>query len=158
MHEVGSADVNDYLRAATGADFTAKDYRTWGGSAHALHRLAALRFESATEAKRHVVATIREAAQRLGNTPAVCRKCYVHPAIVEHYLAGALHALPRARGCRGLKPEEAVLLAFLRRLARASAQPGSVGAARRVPRRDRPRVGRSAPPREPRPLAAATPG
>jgi len=122
VHEVDSADVNAYLREATGADFTAKDYRTWGGSAHALHRLAALRFETAAEAKRHLVETIREAAARLGNTPAVCRRCYVHPAILEGYLEGTLHGLPRARPRTGLEPEEVVLVAFLRRLARPAAE------------------------------------
>jgi DNA topoisomerase-1 len=90
-HTVDSADVNDYLRAVSGEDFTAKDFRTWAGTVLASMELRAFE-ESAseTEAKKNVVEAIKAVAQRLGNTPAVCRKCYVHPAVLECYLAGKL--------------------------------------------------------------------
>ncbi len=109
---VDSADVNEYLREVSGGDFTAKDYRTWAGSAFALERLRKLPFESETEARRNIVATVREVADELGNTPAVCRRCYVHPAVLEAYSAGRLpEGAPPAR--RRLRQEEARLLAFL---------------------------------------------
>jgi DNA topoisomerase I len=81
---VGSADVNRYLREATGADFTAKDFRTWAGTvlaAWALHGLPPA--DGKTQANRNVVRAIRAVATRLGNTPAICRRCYVHPAVIE---------------------------------------------------------------------------
>jgi DNA topoisomerase I len=89
--KVGSADVNDYLRTVSGEDFTAKDFRTWAGTVLAC--MALRQFEvsaSETEAKRNIVEAIKAVAQRLGNTPAVCRKCYVHPAVLECYLMGKL--------------------------------------------------------------------
>jgi DNA topoisomerase I len=89
--KIDSADVNDYLRAVTGEDFTAKDFRTWAGTV--LAAMALREFEepaSETEAKKNVVQAIKAAAQQLGNTPAVCRRCYVHPAVLECYLAGKL--------------------------------------------------------------------
>ena len=109
---IDSADVNEYLRAVGGNDFTAKDYRTWAGSAFALERLRKLPFESAAAAKRNIVATVREVADELGNTPAVCRRCYMHPAVLEAYSAARLPegAVPARRGLRN---EEARLLAFL---------------------------------------------
>ncbi|HVM45820.1 MAG TPA: DNA topoisomerase IB, partial [Candidatus Thermoplasmatota archaeon] len=80
VRDVGSADVNEYLRDITGEDFTAKDFRTWAGTvlaAVALQEVAT--YETKAEAKRNVTAAIERVAKRLGNTPAVCRKCYVHP-------------------------------------------------------------------------------
>lgn len=88
-HSIDSSDVNDYLRDTTGGHFTAKDFRTWAGSVLACEMLAAIGpFASPTEAKKNVVAAIRQVADRLGNTPSVCRKCYVHPAVLEAYLGG----------------------------------------------------------------------
>ena len=90
-HTVSSQDVNDYLRETTGEDFTAKDFRTWAGTVLAATALRELEgFESATEAKRNVVAAIDRVAKRLGNTRSVCRRAYVHPAVVESYLDGSL--------------------------------------------------------------------
>jgi DNA topoisomerase-1 len=89
--KIGSTDVNDYLRAVSGEDFTAKDFRTWAGTV--LASMALREFEeyaSETEAKKNVVEAIKAVARRLGNTPAVCRKCYVHPAVLECYLTGKL--------------------------------------------------------------------
>ena len=92
---VGSADVNAYLREAAGVDVTAKDFRTWAGSVLALLALSARPApRSPTEGKRMVVEAIRGVARQLGNTPAVCRRCYVHPVVIDAYLEGLL---PRAR-------------------------------------------------------------
>jgi DNA topoisomerase-1 len=89
--KVDSADVNDYLREISAEDFTAKDFRTWAGSVLASMALREFEeFGSETQAKKNVVEAIKRVAQRLGNTPAVCRKCYVHPAVLECYLAGKL--------------------------------------------------------------------
>ena len=88
---VTSQDVNDYLRETTGEDYTAKDFRTWAGTvlaAVALHELEG--FQSEAEAKRNVVSAIDRVAKRLGNTRAVCRRSYVHPAVVDSYLDGSL--------------------------------------------------------------------
>ncbi|HEY4373079.1 MAG TPA: DNA topoisomerase IB [Burkholderiales bacterium] len=111
---IDAADVNDYLREISGAEFSAKDYRTWAGSALALARLSDLAFETQREAKSHVVATLRDVAQRLGNTPAVCRKAYVHPEVLQAFSSGRLHeGIGAARLDRRLRREEARLLAFL---------------------------------------------
>ncbi|CAJ0818469.1 hypothetical protein LMG19087_03443 [Ralstonia wenshanensis] len=110
---VDSMDVNAYLQEITGADFTAKDYRTWAGSVLALDLLRGRTSANVTEARRQVVEAIAAVAKRLGNTPAVCRKCYVHPAVVDAFLAGELDALPPTRARKGLRREEAALLRFL---------------------------------------------
>jgi DNA topoisomerase-1 len=86
---VESSDVNEYLREVTGADFTAKDFRTWAGTVLAANALARLGgYQSETQARQNLVEAIRSVAERLGNTRAVCRKCYVHPAVIDGYLAG----------------------------------------------------------------------
>jgi DNA topoisomerase-1 len=88
-HAIDSSDVNEYLREITGQHFTAKDFRTWAGSVLACNLLRGMGpFESATQAKKNVVAAIKAVALKLGNTPAVCRKCYVHPSVLEAYLGG----------------------------------------------------------------------
>lgn len=115
-HTINSADVNDYLHQLTGADFTAKDYRTWAGTAMALAVLRELEWQPESDAKRHVVAAVRDVAKQLGNTPAVCRKCYIHPAVLEHFSLGELSRLPRPRVRKGLKAEEVALAMFLERL------------------------------------------
>lgn len=115
-HSIGSSDINLFLQQLTDADFTAKDYRTWAGSSLALHLLRPLAWEPETEAKRQVTAIVRQVAARLGNTPAVCRRCYIHPAVLEHFQLGRLGALPRARIRQGLEPEEVTLMHFLRAL------------------------------------------
>ncbi|MBH3404423.1 DNA topoisomerase IB [Pseudomonas glycinae] len=115
-HTVSSSDVNAYLQNLTGADFTAKDYRTWAGSALALAVLRELQWESEAEAKRHVVEMVKGVARQLGNTPAVCRKCYIHPAVVEHFMLGALAELPKPRIRKGLRKEEVALALFLERM------------------------------------------
>jgi DNA topoisomerase-1 len=90
-HTIDSADVNEYLRELAGEEFTAKDFRTWAGTvlaARALQEVAS--FESQTEARRNIVSAIADVARQLGNTAAVCRKCYVHPAVLDSYLASTL--------------------------------------------------------------------
>ncbi len=104
---VESADVNAYLREAAGDSFTSKDFRTWAGSLLAARALRSTgSFESAAQGKKNVVQAVEAVARQLGNTKAVCRKCYIHPAIFESYLEGRLGAL-RARS------DEALLLAVL---------------------------------------------
>ncbi|MEZ1314669.1 DNA topoisomerase IB [Pseudomonas fluorescens] len=121
-HTVSSSDVNAYLRDLTGADFTAKDYRTWAGSALALAVLRELQWEPESDAKRHVVDMVKSVARQLGNTPAVCRKCYIHPAVLEGFLLGALATLPRPRTRKGLRAEEVGLAMYLEQMIEA-AQP-----------------------------------
>ncbi len=93
-HTIGSADVNEYLREISEQDFTAKDFRTWAGSVLAYATLKDLEpFESASQAKKNVVQMIKDVAARLGNTPSVCRKCYVHPTLLECYIAGTMSGI-----------------------------------------------------------------
>lgn len=121
--EVDSADVNDYLREIAGADVTAKDFRTWAGTV--LASMALQEFEvvdSQARMKKNVKAAIESVAKRLGNTPTICRKCYVHPRVVSTYLDGKLleeiKAEVESELCEDadeLKPEEAALLGLLSR-------------------------------------------
>ena len=95
---VGSADVNVYLRAISGRDFTAKDFRTWAGTVRAAYALNALEpYSSARQAKRNLARAVESVAARLGNTPAVCRRCYIHPVVVDAYLGGKLAGALRSR-------------------------------------------------------------
>ena len=89
QHTIDSAAVNSYLGEITGQHFTAKDFRTWAGSVLACDMLRGFGpFQTATQAKKNVVEAIKVVAEKLGNTPTVCRKCYVHPAVLEAYLGG----------------------------------------------------------------------
>ena len=114
-HGVYSDDVNAYLREIAGEEFTAKDFRTWAGTLLAAEALGGLaRFDSQAQAKKNVLQAIDTVAQRLGNTRAVCRKCYIHPALIEAYLEGAAVAAEReSRRVPGLSAAESALLAFL---------------------------------------------
>ncbi|MFC3943934.1 DNA topoisomerase [Pseudomonas gingeri NCPPB 3146 = LMG 5327] len=114
-HTVSSSDVNAYLHELTGAEFTAKDFRTWAGSALALAVLRELYWEPEAEAKKQIVEMVKNVARQLGNTPAVCRKCYIHPAVLEAFVLGDLAKLPRPRVRKGLNLEEAGLAMFLQR-------------------------------------------
>lgn len=88
-HVIDSQAVNEYLREITGQHFTAKDFRTWAGTVMAAKMLHEFEpFRNATEAKKNIVAAIKQVASELGNTPSVCRKCYVHPAVLETYMGG----------------------------------------------------------------------
>jgi DNA topoisomerase-1 len=119
-HAISSSDINAYLKTLTGAKFTAKDYRTWAGSAAALAGLRALRWETETEAKKHIAEMVKQVARQLGNTPTVCRKCYIHPAVLEGFLLGTLKQLPKPRARKGLSEEEAGLAMFLQRVMQAT--------------------------------------
>ncbi|MEN3274882.1 MAG: topoisomerase [Massilia sp.] len=120
-HNVDSSDVNDYLRSITGEDYTAKDFRTWSGTVLAALALQEFeKFDSETQAKKNVVRAIESVAAKLGNTPSVCRKCYVHPAVLEAYMDGAVIEALRERTeqqlteeLHALQPEEAAVLAML---------------------------------------------
>ncbi|MEE7458073.1 DNA topoisomerase I [Methylorubrum populi] len=120
--DVTSSDVNEYLREITGEDFTAKDFRTWAGTvlaALALREFEA--FDSEAKAKKNLRAAIESVASRLGNTPTICRKCYIHPQILGCYLEGGL-LLQIKDAVEGeltdsleeLRPEEAAVLSLLR--------------------------------------------
>lgn len=88
---VDSADVNTYLQEISGHDFTAKDFRTWAGTVLAARALADCdECQNETQPKRAIAQAIKTVAARLGNTPAVCRKCYVHPAVLDSYSSGTL--------------------------------------------------------------------
>jgi DNA topoisomerase-1 len=91
LQNLTSQDVNDYLREVTGEDFTAKDFRTWAGTVLAAMALNVQQpFETKKQAKANVKDAITAVSKILGNTPAICRKCYVHPAVLETYLDGDL--------------------------------------------------------------------
>jgi DNA topoisomerase-1 len=124
---INSADVNAYLREVSGEDFTAKDFRTWAGTVLAALALQEFEtFDSEAQAKKNIVRAIESVAERLGNTPTVCRKCYVHPEILQSYMDGTMLQTLRTRAEREmsdslgeLRPEEAAILALLQqRLAR----------------------------------------
>ncbi|HLJ81752.1 MAG TPA: hypothetical protein VKT52_09725 [Ktedonobacterales bacterium] len=127
---IESSDVNDYLRNISGQDFTAKDFRTWAGTVLAAHILRDMgAAETQTAAKKNVAAAVKLTAERLGNTPTICRKCYVHPSVVASYLDGSLmeseigrHEKKLMAGSDGLSQEEAEVLAFLRRIEREAAE------------------------------------
>jgi DNA topoisomerase I len=122
LRAVTSSDVNAYLREISEQDVTAKDFRTWAGTVLAALALSELEiFKTLTEAKRNLRAAIGQVATRLGNTPTICRKCYIHPEVLNTYLAGKL-ALAVNTEIEGegieefglLLPEEEALLAMLR--------------------------------------------
>ena len=118
---IASNDVNDYLREIGGAEFTAKDFRTWAGTVLAARAFQEFkRFSTKLEAKRNMIEAIEAVARMLGNTPAICRQCYVHPVILDTYLDGTL--VKRLKKCaeqkltrdiKSLRPEEATVLMLL---------------------------------------------
>jgi DNA topoisomerase I len=117
---ISSTDVNDYLRTLTGCEITAKDFRTWAGTvlaANLLHETG--KPDSATAAKRQIREALHQVAARLGNTVAICRKCYVHPSVLEAFTAGTLRLRRLAANDNALRPEEAATLRFLRRRLKA---------------------------------------
>ena len=138
--DVTSSDVNAYLKEITGKDITAKDFRTWAGTVLAAIALNEKQsFDSAAQAKRNLRTALENVAARLGNTPTICRKCYVHPDVLASYLDCklVLEIKPAVENefrdaFAGLQPEETAVLVMLRGLARRS-QPPSGGARVRVP-------------------------
>lgn len=118
---IKSADVNSYLRQISGKDFTAKDFRTWAGTVFAMNALQNLgEAENQAQAKKKMGQAIEIAAEHLGNTKTICRKCYVHPAIVDAYLEGTLlTSLSQQHGeseadMSGLHVEEVYVFQFLK--------------------------------------------
>lgn len=126
--DLESSDVNEYLHSVSGQDFTAKDFRTWGGTVVAARTLRELGgYDSETQAKHNIVQAVKAAAEQLGNTPAICRKCYVHPSVVDAYMNGSLLTVTPGRaeqrlaeGPNGLHQDEVEVLALLLRLERVS--------------------------------------
>jgi DNA topoisomerase I len=121
-HTVDSADVNEYLREITGEEITAKDFRTWAATNLAALALQEFElFDTEAKKKRAVVRAVENVAKHLGNTPAICRRCYIHPAIFDGYIDGTLLTTLKektqsylAENVTGLSAEEAAVAAFLR--------------------------------------------
>ena len=112
--------MNDYLREITGEDFTAKDFRTWAGTVLAALALQEVgRFRVAGAGQAQVMQAIERVAQKLGNTPAICRKCYVHPEVINGYLNGTLTTLLKngsrktVQAIEGLEEAEGEVMQFL---------------------------------------------
>jgi DNA topoisomerase I len=122
-HVVESEDVNAYLREISGQDFTAKDFRTWAGTVLAAQALLAGDApDSEAAAKKNVVRAVASVADTLGNTPTVCRQCYIHPGVIDAYLDGSLATvLPEVEpeNIAPWTPDEAAILTLLRRLTSA---------------------------------------
>jgi DNA topoisomerase-1 len=119
VQDITSQDVNEYLRQIAGEDFTAKDFRTWGGTVLAAMALSTQEdFQTKKQAKSNIKTAICAVAELLGNTPAVCRKCYVHPMIVEAYLnrtrIAGLNGSGKALKQPDLRAAERAVLKFLR--------------------------------------------
>jgi DNA topoisomerase-1 len=139
VRDVGSGDVNDYLRKIGGEDFTAKDFRTWAGTALAAQALQEFQdFDSKAAAKRNITKAIEHVAERLGNTQAICRKCYVHPGIIEAYMDRSLVRTLKRRTERELRrtlhrlsSEEAAVLALLQRRMQRELRAGGKAATQR---------------------------
>jgi DNA topoisomerase-1 len=122
VRDVGSGDVNDYLRETTGQEFTAKDFRTWAGTVLAAAALKEFEVvDSKARMKKNIVRAIESVAKKLGNTRAVCKKCYIHPAVLDSYLEGSLldtlaqRARKLDKRLGKLRPEEAAVLVLLQR-------------------------------------------
>lgn len=123
-HAVHAEDVNAYLREITSEDFTAKDFRTWAGTILASEALALCEFTSNRQAQKRLREAVANVAERLGNTAAVCRKCYIHPAVIDAFLEGALEKkIVPARASAHLTAQEAAVLRFLRAKARQKPVP-----------------------------------
>ena len=117
---IDSGDVNEYIREIAGEEFTAKDFRTWAGTMLAVRALTAACKESdaSTITKAAITEAVKETAGHLGNTPTVCRKCYIHPIILEAFQDDAMHARwleasANPKKTAGLSDEEAALVQFL---------------------------------------------
>jgi DNA topoisomerase-1 len=125
-HAISSEEVNAYLREVSGGDFTAKDFRTWNGTVLAARYLRlAEPGSSPTVAKKQVVEVIKQVSESLRNTPAVCRKSYVHPGVVDAYLSGTLISIAApgqapSQSAHALSEEERCVLAVLDALGKAA--------------------------------------
>jgi DNA topoisomerase-1 len=153
---VTSGDVNDYLREISEANFTAKDFRTWAGTVLAAQALKQVReFRTQQQAKKNLKQAIEAVAEKLGNTPAVCRKCYIHPFILDGYVnrklpcaANVTDGIPSgmikgsARSKTSLGEDERAVLRFLRCCRREEQRTARKAQAKSaaIPRAWRPRV------------------
>lgn len=118
---IDSSDVNDYLRSITSQDFTAKDFRTWAGTIYTFMTLRNFDpYQSEADAKTQIKLTIETVAELLGNTPTICRKCYIHPQVLDGHLDRSLTKLEckPAKRVPGLAAEEVLVLSFLRKQSR----------------------------------------
>jgi DNA topoisomerase-1 len=124
--DVGSADVNAYLKDVTGEGFSSKDFRTWAGTVLAAELLREFEpADSETGARKNIVSAIEQVAKQLGNTRAVCRKCYVHPAVIDAYLDGSIMKTGVAKAVGRMTGSEAAVLRLLqRRVARTTGRTG----------------------------------
>ena len=113
LRTVESADVNQYIRETVGEDFTAKDFRTWAGTMIAAEALKDCPFSTAKEAQQNLKDAIAKVAGRLGNTVAVCRKSYIHPAILEGYVEGSFPVKASASRSTVLNAHEKAVVSFL---------------------------------------------
>ncbi len=121
VRDVTSQDVNDYLHEITGEEFSAKDFRTWAGTVLTAMALSAQGpVENKTQAKKNINIAIAAVAKILGNTPTVCRKCYVHPVVLDSYLDGdMIEGLKQkteealSKNLEDLRAEEAAVMSFL---------------------------------------------
>src|SRR5207244_466186 len=108
---ISSTDVNDYIREIANQDFTAKDFRTWAGTVLAVEALCGCEpFATQKQAKQNILAAVETVAERLGNTVAVCKKCYIHPGVFDAYVARALNRLVRAAATLSGREREFVRL------------------------------------------------
>ena len=122
VRAIRPSDVNEYIKAATGQEFSAKDFRTWGGTLLTAVELAEIgTAEDEKQAKRNLVRAVKRVAERLGNTPSVCRGCYIHPKVLASYQRGVTLEEFRRRVERSIRriqpeyePEELALLKLLR--------------------------------------------
>jgi DNA topoisomerase-1 len=123
VHDIHSAHINKYLKEISGEDFTAKDFRTWAGTVLAAIALREFeKFDSKAAAKSYVKKAIERVAEKLGNTPAICKKCYIHPGIIDSYLKGNTLKTVKAKvdytlkgGMKDLQAHEGAVLAFLQK-------------------------------------------
>jgi DNA topoisomerase-1 len=123
--DVRSQDVNEYVRTASGGDFTAKDFRTWAATILALTCLTSAKLPDSQSGRKQTIAeALRTVATQLGNTPAVCRKSYVHPGVLEAFQAGRLRPSRVRKRIRGLAQAEVTGLATLRQLSRQTKREG----------------------------------
>ena len=137
VQDVDSADVNEYLRSIAGEQFTAKDFRTWAGTVLAAKALQALeQIDSKAARQRNILRAVEAVAERLGNTRSVCRKCYIHPAVIEAYMDGTLlDTLGKAAGRElvrtmgKLPPAQAAVLGLLQQKLSTDARASAEGAA-----------------------------
>jgi DNA topoisomerase-1 len=132
--KVSSEDVNAYLRGIAGEEFSAKDFRTWAGTVLAAVALSEFEtFDSKAQAKKNLLSAIESVSERLGNTPSICRKCYIHPLVINSYLDGVTLGVLQKKTEQALRTElsklnstESAVLAFLQQRLRALSKKGNL--------------------------------